>query len=146
MVTPWDVRPQTQKLEIYILNKQYQGKVLLTIFYLNGNTIGFDPETQKYIYIYKLYIRKFVQQALSTADCLYGQNKSFSCGTKQGIPSGYQIDRICFILPTFGANHDIGYFSVLLRKGRKDTNNEVHCTKIADACVFEMTVIKNGQA
>ena len=45
MVTPWDVRPQTQKLEIYILNKQYHRKVLLMIFHLNGNPIGFDPQT-----------------------------------------------------------------------------------------------------
>ena len=38
---------QTQKLELYILNKQYHVKVLLKGFHLNGNTKGFHPQTQK---------------------------------------------------------------------------------------------------
>ena len=38
--------PQTQKLELYVLNKQYHVKVLLKGFHLNGNTKGFHPQTQ----------------------------------------------------------------------------------------------------
>ena len=38
---------QTQKLELYILNKQNHVKVLLKRFHLNGNTKGFHPQTQK---------------------------------------------------------------------------------------------------
>ena len=38
---------QMQKLELYILNKQYHVKVLLKGFHLNGNTKGFHPQTQK---------------------------------------------------------------------------------------------------
>ena len=35
--------PQTQQLELYVLNKQYHVKVL----HLNGNTKGFHPQTKK---------------------------------------------------------------------------------------------------
>ena len=38
---------QTQKLELYVLNKLYHVKVLLKGFHLNGNTKGFHPQTQK---------------------------------------------------------------------------------------------------
>ena len=46
MVTPWDFIHRL-KSQNYILNKQYHVKVLLKRFHLNGNTIGFCPQTQK---------------------------------------------------------------------------------------------------
>ena len=39
--------PQTQKLELYVLNKLYHVRVLLKGFHLKGNTKGFHPQTQK---------------------------------------------------------------------------------------------------
>lgn len=48
MVTPWDVRPQTQTLELYILNNLIlPWESTADDFSLNGNTTGFDPQTQK---------------------------------------------------------------------------------------------------
>ena len=38
---------QTQKLELYILNKEYHVKVPLKRFHLNCHIIGFHPQTQK---------------------------------------------------------------------------------------------------
>ena len=35
------------RLKNYILNKWYHVKVLLKRFHLNGNTIGFHPQTPK---------------------------------------------------------------------------------------------------
>ena len=51
------------------------------------------------------------------------------------------------MLPTLGANHDIGYFSVLQRKGRKTPKMKFTAERL-QMCVhfFEMPVIKNGQA
>ena len=45
-VTPQDFI-QRRISQNYIINKQYHVKVLLKRFYLNGNTIGFHPQTQK---------------------------------------------------------------------------------------------------
>ena len=44
MVTPQDLTHRL-KSQNYILNKQYHVKVLLKRFHLNGNTIGFHPQT-----------------------------------------------------------------------------------------------------
>ena len=54
--------PQTQKWNYFVQpNEQYHRKVLLSSFYLNGDTSGFHPQTQKLNYIVqpnKQYHRK----------------------------------------------------------------------------------------
>ena len=45
MVTPWDFIHRLKSY--YALNKLYHVRVLLSSFHLNGNTIGFHPQTQK---------------------------------------------------------------------------------------------------
>ena len=50
MVTPQDFIHRLTS-QNYILNKQYHVKVLLKKFHLNGNIIGFHPQTQSQNYI-----------------------------------------------------------------------------------------------
>ena len=46
MVTPQDSVIHSLKSQNYILNKQYLVKALLNRFHLNGNTMGWRPQTQ----------------------------------------------------------------------------------------------------
>ena len=50
MVTPQDLVHRL-KSQNYLLNEQYHVKVLLKRFHLNGNSIGFHPQTQSQNYI-----------------------------------------------------------------------------------------------